>query len=704
MRSSDVFDCDVVVVGAGPVGLALTLALSRAGVDVIALDRDSGPSTYPKSRVIGARSMELLRRWGLAAEVRDAALGSDWCHRIVVARSLAGTEIARVEQDAAAAEMAHASSPEGAVLCTQDKLEAILSAAVGKRYPQTLRWNSEVAEVVADEDGVRVELTDASGARRRLRGRYAVCADGVRGIGSSAALPGAGKRRTIARQVSVRVTIDLAQWIEQRPAFIYYVVDRGVSAQVLVVDGQSDWVICALARREESPADYPEVRVRELIATVVGLPASDSLIASCAIRDVRVWELALRVAEQFRCGRILRAGDAAHEVLPTGAMGLNLGIADADALAWRLAGLVHGWAETAILDGYDAERRGIAERTAAWTRANLNTVANILGAAAREEDVPPPAAIQELGVYVDHPGLDLGPLLPPALNDAARLVDDGRPGSRGPHIPLGRSGYSTLDLYGIAPVLLVDRSTGAAADCGRRAGVIAGVPLSVVSLARQTRHDAPPWWSRHGVTREGAILVRPDGYVCWSVPCIDELSVDALSGALSDLAGRASIAAVGAVGPDVTEHAHTTGVRPGRAWANGRPVVLIFHGRDNQDAARAVVQTVRNTYTHAASVVTVNIVDVSMFPRTMRRLVRSDLDKAFDHEVANLPGDRDPESHIVIVADHNGALTRSWGFRDTDRVVSCVILDADWRIRLRAAEPALDRAVMRTLGGLVSGT
>jgi len=218
-------------------------------------------------------------------------------------------------------------------------------------------------------------------------------------------------------------------------------------------------------------------------------------------------------------------------------MGLNLGLADADALAWRLAAVVRGWADATVLDDYHVERQALAERTAAWTRANLNTVARLLGAAARDDEAAMDCQCAELGGYVDHPGLDLGPLLPPAANDATRLVDDGRPGSRGPHVPLGASGRSTLDLYGSAPVLLVDRATGTAAAGGTRASEISGVPLTVTSLAGQTNGDTT-WWSRHGVARDGAVLIRPDGYVSWRTERVGERSVPDLTGALLELARR----------------------------------------------------------------------------------------------------------------------------------------------------------------------
>jgi 2-polyprenyl-6-methoxyphenol hydroxylase-like FAD-dependent oxidoreductase len=105
----------------------------------------------------------------------------------------------------------------------------------------------------------------------------------------------------------------------------------------------------------------------------------------------------------------VRAGDAAHEILPTGAMGLNLGIADADALAWRLRAVLDGRAGPAVLDDYDSERRAAAVRTAAWSRANLNAVALMLGAAARHDDPALDDATKALAAYLDTSGLESSP-------------------------------------------------------------------------------------------------------------------------------------------------------------------------------------------------------------------------------------------------------------------------------------------------------
>ncbi|MYS21716.1 FAD binding domain-containing protein [Streptomyces sp. DvalAA-14] len=154
---------DVVIVGAGPVGLALLLALLRAGVDAVALDRGAGPTTYPKARVVSTRSMELLRRWGLAEQVRAAALPGDWTERIVVGRSLAGEELFRVES--ARERGPSAPSPESRVLCTQDRLEAIL-ADEAARTPGAVRWGTEALAV---EDGTRWAEVDTLGPQGRER-------------------------------------------------------------------------------------------------------------------------------------------------------------------------------------------------------------------------------------------------------------------------------------------------------------------------------------------------------------------------------------------------------------------------------------------------------------------------------------------------------------------------------------------------------
>jgi putative polyketide hydroxylase len=515
--------CDIAVIGAGPVGLTLLTALRRHGVDAIGIDSGPGPTRYPKSRLVSARSMEIFRRLGVAAEVKAAGLGSEWCQRLVVRRSVTGPELARIERPSAAV----GRSPEAPVLCTQDSLEQVLAAGLDDRFPAAVRWRHEAVEIEPDNLGVSVRARDQDGDETTWRAAYVVCADGTRGL--SGTLPGAGTRRVFARQVSIRASVALSPWIDMVPAFITYLVDRGLSAQLLVVDGKDDWIVASLARRGETALDYGPERARALLAAVTGLPETDSVVSDATITDVRTWDLATRVCDAFRQDRILRAGDAAHEIFPTGAMGLNLGLADADALAWRLRAVLDGWADAAVLDGYHRERRAAAVRTAAWSRANLNAVALMIGAAARHDGPALEDAATAIGAYLDTTGLELGPALD--LSSDAVEADEGQPGSRAPHMPLGAR-QSTLDLYGERPVLLVSDDAGAAATAGRAAARATGIPLSIAALGQGS--PGPPWHARHGVGPEGGVLVRPDGYIAWR----GEVNVRAMRQALDEMAGR----------------------------------------------------------------------------------------------------------------------------------------------------------------------
>lgn len=519
--------CDIAVIGAGPVGLTLLTALRRHGVDAVGIDSGPGPTRYPKSRLVSARSMEIFRGLGVAAEIKAVGLAADWCQRLIVRRSVSGPELARIERPPAAGR-----SPETPVLCTQDSLERVLAAGLEDRFPAAVRWRCEAVTIEPDDLGVTVGARGQDGDEQTWRAAYVVCADGIRGL--SGTLPGAGTRRVFGRQVSIRASVPLSPWTDVAPAFITYLVDRGLSAQLLVVDGKDDWIVASLARRSETALDYGPERARALLAAVTGLPETDSVISAATITDVRMWDLATRVCDTFRQDRIIRAGDAAHEIFPTGAMGLNLGIADADALAWRLRAILDGWADAAVLDGYHRERRAAAVRTAEWSRANLNAVALMLGAAARHEDQELEEAATAIGPYLNTAGIELGPALASSPSSATGQADDGQPGSRAPHIPLG-PGRSTLDLYGELPVLLVGDDAGTAATAGLAAAAATGTPLSVVALGQSSRsHLGPPWHVRHGISPEGAVLVRPDGYVAWR----GEVTEQRMRQTLDEVAGR----------------------------------------------------------------------------------------------------------------------------------------------------------------------
>lgn len=542
---------EIVIVGAGPVGMTLLLGLRAAGIDAVAVDRGDGPTHYPKARIVSARSMELLRRLGVAEEVLKRSLAGDWTERVVVARTLAGRELLRVESPSGPGG-GRTASPERRVLCTQDRVERILAARIAAVAPDSVRWRCEAVGVTQGPELASVTLRQRaggggdgdggsgggdSGAGRggtddsepfTLAARYVVLADGCRGLGAGSAVPGAGSRRKMMPQVSFLIDADLRPVVADRPALISYLVGGRHPAQLLCVDGDREWIVATVPVGAATARDYPPERVAQVLSAVLGLPVDHDVIATAKAREIRLWDIGIRIADTFVAGRIIRAGDAAHELSPTGGMGMNLGLADVDALAWRLSAILRGWGAHRLILDYEAERRPIALRTSLWTRECFNTVALLSHAAAHGDDAADlEQAARGLAVYLDHPGLDVGPLLPPQEEPPGVLVDDGRPGSRAPHVRLA-DGTSTIELYGGDPVLLIgaddaedstedsagdsaddsaDGGTGTA-ELAAAAAARIGAPLRIARLPAEAL-------ARHGVGGRGAVLVRPDGYVVW---------------------------------------------------------------------------------------------------------------------------------------------------------------------------------------------
>jgi hypothetical protein len=201
------------------------------------------------------------------------------------------------------------------------------------------------------------------------------------------------------------------------------------------------------------------------------------------------------VSDRYRAGRVILAGDAAHVTTPEGGLGMNCGVADVHNLAWKLAGIVAGWASPALLDTYEPERRPHA---VACVEASLG--------AAR-----PPNPID--GLVLGHAFesaavIDDGTPAPTPRDPVGEYMPMARPGHRAPHIWLG-PGTSTLDLFGGTFVALTDAAGKPDLDRAADAADATGVPLSAHAV------DVPIWPSVYGVGPGGVVLVRPDGYVAW---------------------------------------------------------------------------------------------------------------------------------------------------------------------------------------------
>ena len=256
------------------------------------------------------------------------------------------------------------------------------------------------------------------------------------------------------------------------------------------------------------------------------------------------------VADRWRVGPVFLAGDAAHVLPPTGGFGMNTGVQDAKNLVWKLAAVLKGQAGESLLDTYDAERRPLAIMT---TEASLENSLS-MGRTVRQDGakLARPEFLSEQGLifgasYESRAVIPDGSPPPAIADPVTQYVPSARPGSRAPHVWLDRAGdqrgerVSTIDLFGGRFVLLAGPQGGAWAEAAahlaapRRPELIA----HAIGGAGELADPDGKWQESYGIASDGAVLVRPDGYVGWRSRTGTDDPVGALAGALDRILGRA---------------------------------------------------------------------------------------------------------------------------------------------------------------------
>jgi hypothetical protein len=302
----------------------------------------------------------------------------------------------------------------------------------------------------------------------------------------------------------------------------------------LAINNTDRWLLVIGHEGDESLADLDDERCIAKVRRAVGIPG-----LAVEILSRMPWTPAARVAAHYGAGRAFLAGDAAHEMTPSGAFGLNVGMGDAHNLGWKLAAVIQGWAGPALVESYDAERRPVGrlaadesyrqfgDQGAARPFGNWGVIfgATYESRAVETDGTPPPP--------VDDPAFDYVPIA--------------RPGHRAPHANLRSGGHrcSILDLYGDGFAVVTRSAAWAAA--GALAGTRLGVPLAVTVLEQDgLEPEAPEAFERlYGIGHDGLVLVRPDGHVAWRVVAGDgapdaDAARERLAAVLGRILGRAA--------------------------------------------------------------------------------------------------------------------------------------------------------------------
>jgi putative polyketide hydroxylase len=490
----------ILVVGAGPAGLATALSAARHGARVLVVERHRSTSIHPRASGLSTRTMEIFRSWGVIDAVRAASSK-------VIARAAAGVTLA--DPDLAENPLgfplpreALAVSPAFPACCPQDHLEPILLDAV-RRAGVDVRFATELTDLVVDDDGAWARLTDRdTGRTGTARSRFVVGADGPRSRVRSALGITTEHLGGIGRHVQMLFRADLGPVIGD-VAHGLYALSHPEAGGLIIAFGTDRWGFARPCPADDDiPAD--DARWTELLRTATGMPDLQPDLLGTLVVD-----LAAELASASRAGAAFLAGDAAHRMTPVGAVGLNTAVQDGHELGWKLAWAARGRAGEPLLASYAAERGPVGERN---TRRSV------------APGVPHPSdgLVGDLGTRYASPTIAGGLATLVAPQDLAAA-----PGERAPHVWVAVDGRrcSTLDLWDGRLTLVT------AEDSWRRAAGVVGVEAPEIAdpggrLARTYRLGAG-----------GAVLVRPDGVVAWrhEVPVADP--VDALRDAVDHTLG-----------------------------------------------------------------------------------------------------------------------------------------------------------------------
>ena len=539
--SGEHYDFDVIVAGAGPVGLTMIIDLGRRGISTMIMERDPTTAPWPKMDRSNARTMEIYRRMGIVDRVRALGYPGDNPMDVFLVRTMNEPPIATIpfpsvdEKRAQVAACTDATLPlEPYQLVAQNDLEPLLREVAEKETPNTVvRYGLELIGFEQDETGVTVttrrtggdetpippspeslnaeSVGEGGGAIETFRCRYLVGCDGGRStVRSLLEIPIEG----ISAPNDLRQVIFKSDDLYERMA-----VPKGRHYS-FVTGGHA---IVAQGSRKEFTLHSPlpaDTDFYKLLRELIGF--------DCDIRisHVLTWRPHLRVARSFRKDRVFMAGDAIHLVIPTGGLGMNTGIGDAIDLSWKLAGTIQGWGGPELLNSYEAERRPVGIRNVeastwaadgafSWqatvTRETLEF--GPAGEAARARIAATFTAQQGrmhgmVGVETcySYAGSTIVAHEPGNMPhwEFSRIVPHSRPGIRIPHMWL-KDGGAMQDLFGSGYTLL-DLSGTYDSAAMEAAFAEIGAPLEVIRL------DEP---HVRETLKASVLLIRPDLHIAW---------------------------------------------------------------------------------------------------------------------------------------------------------------------------------------------
>jgi 2-polyprenyl-6-methoxyphenol hydroxylase-like FAD-dependent oxidoreductase len=520
-----VIDTEVLVVGAGPVGLALAGDLGWRGRQCLLIEQGDGVIRQAKMDGVGVRTMEFCRRWGIVGDVESSAYNRAYPQDNVYLTTLNGHELGRQPMPSMQDDQAPPESPQKRERCPQNMFDPILQRFASSQPGTQLLCGHRFVRFAQDADGVSALVIDeASGEEITVRARFLVGCDGGRSAVREQLGIGMQGKGVLTHTTNVIFRCpEFNQLHDKRPGYRYMFVGAGgVWATIVAINGRDQWRMSIIGNATERH-DYSDAQLKAFAHRAMGREFELEILS------ILRWTRIELVADRYGQGRVYIAGDACHLTSPTGGLGMNTGIGDAVDLSWKLAACVEGWGGPRLLESYEVERRPVAHRITRFSTSNLEVMQQVPHTAQVFDDGPEGEAARQRVGHALGEGLKKewfsknmhlgnrytgspvcvydGPESPEHIRaefeDAVNYRPTTRPGCRAPHVWLA-DGRSTLDLFGCGFVLMTTR-----ADDTRpivEAAEQLKVPLRVITM------DDP---AVRAAYEKACVLVRPDGHVAW---------------------------------------------------------------------------------------------------------------------------------------------------------------------------------------------